>query len=95
MADIVWAEIGMPGWSGTIRSEEADGSVYVEGACPRCKHGTAFRIDRGLPGGLGAKGGRGDGDVFTVICACGYGHSDRPADSSESGCGAYWYDQEV
>jgi hypothetical protein len=29
-------------------------------------------------------------DFATIVCACGYVHEDRPDDSGESGCGAFW-----
>ncbi|WP_162260241.1 hypothetical protein [Terrabacter sp. Root181] len=99
MPEIPWAEIGMPGWHRTDRIEAPDRSVTVDGPCPRCHHETSFRIEVGLPGGVGTKtqttsGAPGASLPVTVICGCGYVHPDRPAESGESGCGAYWYDQE-
>jgi hypothetical protein len=26
----------------------------------------------------------------TLVCACGYPHTSRPAESTETGCGAVW-----
>ncbi|MFI6231850.1 hypothetical protein ACIBCR_31595 [Micromonospora echinospora] len=76
--------------------DDANG-LDLTGACPACNGPTTSRYEIGSPHGY--KG------IFptrkpvappkptglvTVICACGYPHAERPAESGESGCGAYW-----
>jgi hypothetical protein len=74
------------------RSE--DGRWYtVKGACPTCRAATVFRVAHGVLGP--AKWGRRDRPepltgAITVYCQCGYPHAERPPESPDTGCGAFW-----
>jgi hypothetical protein len=71
-------------------------SFDVPSACPACQGPMIRTVRRGLP--TGSKSiWRPDRetpvhvpDRVTLICACGYPHPQRPADSTETGCGAAW-----
>lgn len=63
--------------------------VIVKGICPQCHGETKQTFTVGQPGVAVDKAAWADGEEATVICACGAPH-DRPKDSDESGCGAYW-----
>jgi hypothetical protein len=73
-----------------------DGSITVSGVCPQCSGDTSWTFYVEQPGvvdvaaarGEGADGG--EGEEATVVCACGSPHLDRPKDSTETGCGAFW-----
>lgn len=90
----------------TVRADDAfdvarstDGRWYkVTGPCPTCRATTAFRVAHGVlgPSKLGRRRrGRERAPepltgAITVYCQCGYPHQDRPAESPDSGCGAFW-----
>ncbi len=71
-------------------------SFSVTSVCPTCMGTMTRTVSRGLP--FGSKGlwrekARPAPDVpdhVTMVCACGYPHPNRPADSTETGCGTAW-----
>ena len=71
-------------------------SFSVTSACPACNATMTRTVARGLP--FGSKGiwkekireAPAIPDHVTMVCACGYPHAGRPADSTETGCGAAW-----
>jgi len=77
-------------------------SFIVHSYCPQCSVDTDFEINSGtaafgyklLPSRAERILFKADdvvtSDVATIICACGYAHEGRAADSEEDGCGAYW-----
>jgi hypothetical protein len=79
---------------GFTRVEKYD-ELTVTGICPRCGALTSMTFTKGTP--QGSKGlfrrtsAPPDSTKFAVVyCQCGHVHAHRPADSPESGCGAYW-----
>ncbi|MEH1016352.1 hypothetical protein V6U90_25010 [Micromonospora sp. CPCC 206060] len=70
----------------------------ITGVCPACRGRTVSSHEIGSPHGYkGIFPRRRAGSApkppagpVTVICACGFPHAERPAESGESGCGAYW-----
>ncbi|MCX4761007.1 hypothetical protein OG562_08505 [Streptomyces sp. NBC_01275] len=73
-----------------VRSD--DGRWYtVTGPCPTCGARTVFRVAYGV---LGASKGRRSPEPLTgavpVYCQCGYPHPERPPESPDTGCGAFW-----
>jgi hypothetical protein len=73
-----------------------DGRWYtITGACPQCKGPTVFRVAHGVLGPAKGWFGRSrvpaplEGAVL-VYCQCGFPHEERPAEASETGCGAFW-----
>lgn len=79
----------------TVVRRSADGRWYtVTGDCPTCRAATVFRVAHGVLGP--AKGGRRRtrpaplAGPITVVCQCGYPHPERPPESPDSGCGAFW-----
>ena len=76
-----------------VRSE--DGRWYTAtGPCPTCRAEVVFRVAYGVlgPPKLGRRKRRPDPltGAIVVYCQCGYPHADRPAESPDSGCGAFW-----
>lgn len=77
------------------RSE--DGRWYtVKGNCPTCRVHTVFRVSYGVlgpPKRLWDRRRRAPepltGDI-PVYCQCGYPHAERPPESPDTGCGAFW-----
>ncbi|MFF2849155.1 hypothetical protein ACFVT5_22930 [Streptomyces sp. NPDC058001] len=77
----------------TVERSE-DGRWYtVTGPCPTCRATSVFRVAYGV---LGPTKGRTrrkppplTGEVV-VFCQCGYPHPDKPAESPDAGCGAFW-----
>lgn len=74
---------------------EADGEITVAGACPTCDGPTSMTFQYGSPQGYKGPFRRAPAPLYTqrkvtVYCACGYPHADRPIESPENGCGAYW-----
>ncbi|MFF0118376.1 hypothetical protein ACFYP0_07760 [Micromonospora arida] len=74
-----------------------DNGIGVSGTCPACQGRTSSDHEVGSPQGYKGVFPRSRNVVpvlppgsFTVICACGYPHAERPAEAGESGCGAYW-----
>lgn len=71
----------------------------VKGQCPACHGPTTTHHSLGSPQGYkyiwpwrrgtAPQPPLPTGDT-TVICECGYPHAERPADSTETGCGAAW-----
>ncbi|MFK4071408.1 hypothetical protein [Streptomyces sp. NPDC029674] len=82
---------------GTFTVERsADGRWYtVTGPCPTCRGRTVFRVAFGVLGPAKGRGRRRSrpepltGSI-PVYCQCGYPHPDRPPESPDSGCGAFW-----
>ncbi|MER6119289.1 hypothetical protein [Streptomyces sp. NPDC001743] len=77
----------------------ADGRWYtVTGLCPNCRASSVFRVTYGLlgpyKGGRRLLGRRRTPDKLTgsilVYCQCGFPHPDRPSESPDTGCGAFW-----
>lgn len=81
----------------TITPSEDGRAITVSGACPGCGGQTTIIWEYGL--GHGYKG------IFsrkqeeapqppagerTVACDCGHQHANRPAETFDQGCGAYW-----
>ncbi|GGZ34291.1 hypothetical protein [Streptomyces poonensis] len=78
-----------------VRSD--DGRWYtVTGLCPTCRATVVFRVAYGVLGPSKRLWGRDPhrpepltGSV-TVFCQCGYPHAERPPESPDTGCGAFW-----
>ncbi|WP_330303259.1 MULTISPECIES: hypothetical protein [unclassified Streptomyces] len=104
--DAVYAEEHMGEVPTPFRGRSyADGSVVVEGNCPRCHGRTASEYGHGLPGS-GTKGLLSwlkaaetapdiDSDVAVLklevhYCECSHPHPNIPSDASPIGCGASW-----
>ncbi|MER5613369.1 hypothetical protein [Streptomyces sp. NPDC002215] len=71
----------------------ADGRWYtVTGPCPNCHASSVFRVAYGVLGPY--KGRRRAPERLTgsilVYCQCGFPHPDRPSESPDTGCGAFW-----
>ncbi|MFG1754071.1 hypothetical protein [Streptosporangium sandarakinum] len=73
--------------------------VDVSGICPGCGGRVSVLWEYGNPGYKGIfprRGKREDKDADrpvgarTVCCDCGYVHAERPDDSWDQGCGAFW-----
>jgi hypothetical protein len=63
-----------------------DGIVYAGGgSVAQSMPSPTGRPDTAPVGKLGK-----DWEHVTLVCACGHQHKDRPDDSEESGCGAFW-----
>jgi hypothetical protein len=98
--DEVFAEIPLGVQKGFLAVASADDKLILKGRCPRCRGDMQFPIAKGVPYGSGLDSVLGRAEkidvevvpetVATVYCACGFPHKDRPADSTETGCGAYW-----
>ncbi|MER5375098.1 hypothetical protein [Streptomyces sp. NPDC002553] len=78
-----------------VRSQ--DGRWYTaEGLCPTCRAATVFRVAYGVlgPPKRPWRREREQPEPLTgpllVYCACGYPHPERPPESPDSGCGAFW-----
>jgi hypothetical protein len=74
---------------------ETNHDLKITGICPGCGASTSMTFERGTP--QGSKGflrrispPREKEKFVTLYCQCGHVHTNRPADSPESGCGAYW-----
>ncbi|MEU6826835.1 hypothetical protein ABZ921_40045 [Streptomyces atriruber] len=74
-----------------------DGRWYtVTGPCPTCRARTVFRVAHGVLGPLKGRlrHRRARPEPLTgsipVYCQCGYPHPDRPPESPDAGCGAFW-----
>jgi hypothetical protein len=69
-------------------------TLVARGQCPRCHGKTAWSFRRGMMGSVSADmtamTALSPADLATIVCACGSVHADRPDDSAESGCGAFW-----
>lgn len=86
------APVGNP-----VVARSADGRWYtVTGPCPNCHVSSVFRVAYGV---LGPHKGRWLGRRSTperltgsilVYCQCGFPHPDRPPESPDTGCGAFW-----
>ena len=75
----------------------ADGRSFdVPSECPACAGQMTKNVPRGLPSGSKGLFGRpkeqqpAPPERLTLICECGYPHASRPAESTETGCGACW-----
>ncbi len=85
-----WAEEDR-GLQTGFTTERTSDTVIVRGACPRCGGETEWTFRTGDMGSLSAPAGQdARPQTATVICSCGSAHPDRPADSDEDGCGAFW-----
>ncbi|WP_217185560.1 hypothetical protein, partial [Streptomyces sp. AC495_CC817] len=78
-----------------VRSE--DGRWYtVTGPCPTCRATGVFRVAYGVlgPSKRWWTRDRGRPEPLTgsipVYCQCGYPHAERPPESPDTGCGAFW-----
>ncbi|MGQ4385312.1 hypothetical protein [Streptomyces sp. SAS_270] len=79
-----------------VRSD--DGRWYtVTGPCPTCRATVVFRVAYGVLGPSKSKrrwGRRSGPEPLTgtipVYCQCGYPHADKPPESLDTGCGAFW-----
>lgn len=77
---------------------EIDGELTVTGDCPACGGQTSMTFRYGTPQGYKGLFRRAAtrqsvkpiNRRITVYCACGHLHPDRPAESPDNGCGAYW-----
>ncbi|TLS41405.1 hypothetical protein FE633_36230 [Streptomyces montanus] len=74
-----------------------DGRWYtVTGPCPVCRVTTVFRVSSGVLGpakGLfGRRRRRPEPLTGTILvyCMCGYPHAEKPPESPDAGCGAFW-----
>jgi hypothetical protein len=93
-------------WDAILQVRRGEGKdVVVSAICPRCTHRTGHRLDGVVYAGGGSVAqsmrptapdtapvgelGK-DWERVTLVCACGHPHKDRPDDSEESGCGAFW-----
>jgi hypothetical protein len=90
-----YAEIGF-GLRAGFAVAETDEGVAVSGECPRCGAATSMTFPPGSPQGTKGMFRRAPTPApvrmrkVTVYCECGYAHPERPPESPESGCGAYW-----
>lgn len=73
-----------------------DGRWYTAtGPCPTCRATTVFTVSYGVLGPSKPRRRRNrtpeplTGSI-PVYCQCGYPHAERPAESPDSGCGAFW-----
>jgi hypothetical protein len=85
-----WAEEEFP-LQGDFAATSGGETVVVTGICPRCKGQTSWTFRKGEMGAVAAE----DVETLqkltpTIICACGHMHDERPDDSDEDGCGAFW-----
>jgi hypothetical protein len=69
--------------------------LAVTGRCPACGGQSTCVFVVGSPEEYKGRSGpeaepQPPAEPTTVICACGYPHPLRPAESDEIGCGAYW-----
>lgn len=74
---------------------EVGDELKVTGICPGCGALTSMTFSKGTPQGSKGIFRRTPAQpvrarIVTVYCQCGHVHADRPADSPENGCGAYW-----
>lgn len=95
---ITYAEQGfglLVGFHVVLRERGLD----ITGACPACHGRTMSSHEVGSPHGYksifpkrwkSASALKPPPGPVTVICACGFPHAERPTESGESGCGAYW-----
>ncbi|GAA1007907.1 hypothetical protein Aple_044250 [Acrocarpospora pleiomorpha] len=73
---------------------ELEDGLTIKGSCPACFGHTSMTFRYGTPQGY--KGPFRKVAVpqrtrqITVYCVCGHLHADRPTESPENGCGAYW-----
>ncbi|MEV3856589.1 hypothetical protein AB0J38_19960 [Streptomyces sp. NPDC050095] len=87
-------ELAVDGAFEVRRSE--DGRWYtVTGACPMCRATSVFRVAHGVLGPVkGWRRRRAEPEpltgAITVFCQCGFPHPDRPPESPDTGCGAFW-----
>lgn len=79
-----------------VRSD--DGRWYTAtGPCPTCRSTVVFRVAYGVLGPSKRRWGhrrRSAPEPLTgsilVYCECGYPHAERPPESPDTGCGAFW-----
>ena len=74
---------------------EVEGGLTVTGNCPGCGGQTSMTFRYGTPQGYKGLFRRTTNSQptsrkVTVYCTCGHLHADRPAESPDNGCGAYW-----
>jgi hypothetical protein len=76
-------------YGGTAHAQEVNDELKVTTICEVCRSEMRTSYPKGYP--AGTKGlSEAVAEPVTVICACGYPHDGRPAESSEVGCGAFW-----
>lgn len=93
---IDYAETEFDPQEGFSVSETPEG-LEIAGVCPACGGRTRFEIGRGSPQGFKGIFRRRAAEPrdepvrkVTVFCACGHMHAERPPESIENGCGAFW-----
>ncbi|TMM27609.1 MAG: hypothetical protein E6F99_30870 [Actinobacteria bacterium] len=90
-SDIAWAEVTDDRWQPTFERTTVGLTVRFSGLCPRCQHQTTTELARVIPMPASV---RGEVEEFTMYCACGHPHKDRP--EGDNSCGAYWsYEDEL
>jgi len=71
-------------------------SFDVPSTCPACSGPMTRTVVSGMPSGSKSIWRRDElvepavPTRVTLVCACGYPHTSRPAESTETGCGAVW-----
>ncbi|MFH8450183.1 hypothetical protein ACH4CD_13100 [Streptomyces fungicidicus] len=98
MADhdgVGFAEVEFPVQVGFAVARGENG-LTAAGPCPRCAARTEMTFAFGSPQGTKGLFGRArvtqppQPTKVTMYCECGYWHEDRPPESPDTGCGAYW-----
>ena len=69
-------------------------TATVSGPCPACGGRTATEFTPGIGGSKGFRSAApqplGLPSSVTIFCECGHGHTDRPPDALDKGCGRFW-----
>lgn len=91
--ELPFAEVDCGDGSG-FEIEHGPNSMTISGDCPRCGGTTSMSFPRTGPEretkSLWPDRRGAPPKKTAVYCACGTQHPKRPADSTETGCGAYW-----
>lgn len=82
---MAWAEITNDSWEPAFARAEFGLLLRFSGDCPRCGHPTMLDITRTIPSGPST---RGDEEIITMYCRCGYPHTGHP--DGDNSCGAFW-----
>ena len=73
---------------------KVEDGIVVSGQCPGCGSRTSMTFLRGTPQGTKGIFQRrkklSEAREVAVYCECGYLHAERPPESPDAGCGAYW-----
>ncbi|MFI8928730.1 hypothetical protein ACIG3E_13770 [Streptomyces sp. NPDC053474] len=89
---VTFAEVEFPLQTGFAVVQDEDG-LTVAGLCPQCAARTEMTFVFGTPQGakgLSRRARQTQLRRVTMYCECGYWHGDRPPESPDTGCGAYW-----